>query len=166
MAAPLYYASASIDRPLGLTTKRLHQSCLQAREVCSAALGFPARWAGYARTNWLGHRYRWSRIDAAIAHSLLEQHSRLGSSPSGNRNDGEGRLVRVAWPFNCNCCLGLHLSDLCVRYWRFPEAFGFFSGLMRLDFITALTSRTPVSTSQWLCGTYLGYGTLFRRFKI
>src|SRR5260370_26562119 len=29
------------------------------------------------------HFYRWSRIDVAIAHSLLEQHSSLGSSASG-----------------------------------------------------------------------------------
>jgi hypothetical protein len=27
----------------------------------------------------------------------------------------------------------VYRSDLCVRDWRFPEAFGFFSGLMRLN---------------------------------
>jgi len=49
-------------------------------------------------------------------------------------------IVRVTWSFNCSSYLGFYRSDLCVRHWRFPEAFGFFSGLMRLDFITALTS--------------------------
>src|SRR4029077_17854589 len=54
--------------------------------------------------------------------------------------------------FNCSSYLGFYRSDLCVRHRRFPEAFGFFSGFMRLDFITALTTPTPVShipTAMW-----------------
>src|SRR4029077_2456024 len=61
-------------------------------------------------------------------------------------------IVRVTWSFNCSSYLGFYRSDLCVRHWRFPEAFGFFSGFMRLDFIPALTTPTPVShipTAMW-----------------
>ncbi len=61
-------------------------------------------------------------IGLGIAHSVLQQHSGLGGSASGHRNDGERRVVCVAWPFNCNGHLGLYWSDLRVRRWRFPEA--------------------------------------------
>jgi hypothetical protein len=36
------------------------------------------------------------------------------------------RLVRVAWPFNCDICLGVYCSDLSVRGQRFPAALGIF----------------------------------------
>jgi hypothetical protein len=164
MPAPVHHASASIDRPFGSNTNRRYQSGSQAREVCSATLIFPARWVEYATINRLGNRYRWSRIDVAIAHSLLEQHSGVGGSTSGNRNDGAGRLVRVGWPFNCNSCLGLHWSDLCVSRWRFPEALGFFPA-MKIDF-TALTRPIPVPAMQPLCGAYLGFGIFLAAFHI
>src|SRR6266699_7344299 len=161
MAAALHYASASIDRSVGSTPNWCYQSSAPAREICSTTPSFPARRAWYVAVDRLGNSYCWSRIDVAIAHSILEQHSGLGGSATGNRNDGKGRLVRVAWPYNCNRCLALYWPDFCVRRWRFPEAFGFFFGLMKVDFITASTNRTPASTSQRLCRAYLGYGTLF-----
>jgi hypothetical protein len=107
-----------------------------------------------------------SRIDAAIANSVFEQHSSLGGSASGHRNDGEGRLVRVARPSNCDIYLGLYCSDLSVRRWRFPEAFGFFSGLMKIHFICALTSRTQFPHRNGYVVLTLGSGTLFAAFKI
>ena len=85
-------------------------------------------------------------------------------STSGNRNDGAGRLVRVGWPFNCNSCLGLHWSDLCVSLWRFPEAIGFLPA-MKIDF-TALTRPIPVPAMQPLCGAYLGFGIFLAAFHI
>jgi len=75
---------------------------------------FPARRAGDAAINRFGHRYRQSRINVAITHSVLEQHSSLGSSASSDRNDGERRLVRVTWPFNCDSYVGFYWSDFCV----------------------------------------------------
>ena len=72
-----------------------------------------------------------------------KQHSSLGSSVAGNRENREGRLVRVTWSFNCNSYLGFYWPDLRVRCWRLPEAIGFFSNLMNIDFITALTSPSP-----------------------
>jgi hypothetical protein len=78
MAAPLHYAPASIAHPLGPTFNWCDQSGSPAREVCPSTLSFPARRAEYATINRLGDRYRWSRIDVAIADSVLEQHSGLG----------------------------------------------------------------------------------------
>src|SRR5258705_4350358 len=123
MATPLHYAPASIARPIGSTFKWCDQSGSTTREICSAALSVPTRWARYAATNRLGHCYRQSRIDVAVAHSVLEQHSGLGGSTFGNRNDGKGRPARVACSFNCNSYLDFYWSDLSVRHWRFPEAF-------------------------------------------
>ena len=144
-----------------------NRSSSAAREVCSATLSFPAHWAGDAATNRLGHRYRQSWIDVAIAHSVLEQHSSLGGSAFSHRNDGERRLVRVTWPLNCNSYLGFYWSRLCVCCGRFPEAIGFFSSLMKIDFITALTSSSPRSPHRNLLhGAHLGSRTLFASLKI
>jgi hypothetical protein len=112
-----------IDQPGGpprfITRPRLSTACLaqlltgaikvarNLREVCWATFIFPARWTGYATINRLGYHYRWSRIDVAIADSILEQHSGLLGGTSCNRNDGAGRLcvllghltAIVAWVF-------------------------------------------------------------------
>src|SRR6266404_9041271 len=133
MAAALRYASASIDCSVGPTLNWCYQSGAPAREICSATLSFPVRRAWYVAVDRLGSSYCQSRIDVAIAHSVLKQHSGLGGSASGHRNDGERRLVRVTWPFNCDGHLGLYRSDLRVRRWRFPEALGFFAA-MKIDF--------------------------------
>jgi hypothetical protein len=37
---------------------------------------------------------------------------------------------------------------------------------MKIDFITALTSRVRASTSQPLCGAYLGFGIFLAAFHI
>src|SRR6266478_9605176 len=95
MVAPLHYASASIDRPVGPTPNWCYQSGAPAREICSTTPSFPARRAWYVAVDRLGNSYCQSRIDVAIAHSVLEQHSGLGGSASGHRNDGERRLVCV-----------------------------------------------------------------------
>jgi hypothetical protein len=128
--------------------------------------GFPARRAEHATINRLGDRYRRSRIDVAIADSVLEQHSGPGGSTTGNRNDGKGQLVRVAWPRNCNIYLGLYCPDLSVRRWRFPEAFGFFSGVMKS--IASLPRPTePQSPHRnGYVAAYLGYGTPFPALQI
>src|SRR6266481_6178312 len=133
MAAPLHYASASIDCAVGPTLIWCYQSLAPAREICSATLSFPARRARYVAVDWLGDSSCQSRIDVAIAHSVLEQHSGLGGSASGHWNDGERRPVCVAWPFNRNGHLGLYWSDLRVRRWRFPKALGFFAA-MKINF--------------------------------
>src|SRR6267378_8432375 len=133
MAAALRYASASIDRSVGPTPNWCYQSSTPAREICSTTPSFPARRAWYVAVDRLGNSYCQSRIDVAIAHSVLEQHSGLGGSASGHWNDGERRLVCVAWPFNCNGHLDLHWSDLRVCRRRLPEALGLFVG-MRRDF--------------------------------
>jgi hypothetical protein len=133
MVAPLHYASAPINRPVGPTSNCCYQSGTPAREICSTTLCLPARRARHVAFDRLGDSYCRSRIDVAIAHSVLEQYSGLGGRPSGHRNDGKRRLVCVAWPFNCNGHLGLHWSDLRVRGWRFPEAIGFFVG-MKINF--------------------------------
>src|SRR6267378_6787788 len=137
MAAPLHYASASIDRPVGPTLSCCYQSGAPARESCSATLCFPARRAWYVAVDRLGDSYCQSRIDVAIAYSVLEQHSGLGGSASGHRNDGERRLVCVAWPFNCDGHVGLYRSDLRVRRWRPPEVLGFFAA-MKVNFLRCL----------------------------
>ena len=133
MAAPLHYASASINCSVGPTLNWCYQSLAPAREICSAALSFPARRAWYVALDRLGDSYCQSRIDAAIAHSVLKQHSGLGGSASGHGNDGERRLVCVTGPFNCDGHLGLYWSDLRVRRWKFPEALGFFVAV-KIDF--------------------------------
>src|SRR6266436_7113592 len=165
MAAPLHYASASIDRPVGPTPNWCYQSGAPAREICSATFCFPARRAWYVAVDRLGDSYCQSRIDVAFAHSFLEQHSGLGGSASGHRNDGERRLVCVAWPFYRYGHLGLHWSNLRVRRWRFSEALGFFVG-MKSIFIVVLTGRTAASAKQLLSGPYLGSGILFTALPI
>src|SRR6266446_2053672 len=151
MAAPLHYASASIDRPVGPTPNWCYQSGAPAREICSATFCFPARRAWYVAVDRLGDSYCQSRIDVAFAHSFLEQHSGLGGSASGHRNDGERRLVCVAWPFNRNGHLGLYWSDLCVRRWRFPKALGFFAA-MKINFHRCLdrpNRSLSKATAKW-----------------
>src|ERR1700686_693495 len=74
----------------------------QLEKFVRPRLAFLHAGPGMLRLIGLGDRYRRSRIDVAIAHSVLEQHSSLGNNAAGNRHDGEGWLVRVAWPFNCN----------------------------------------------------------------
>src|ERR1700730_8111739 len=133
MAAVLHWPSASIGRSDRPTPNWCYQSGAPAREICSATLSFPARRALYVAVDRVGDSYCQSRIDVAIAHSVLKQHSGLGGSASGHWNDGERRLVCVAWPFNRNRHLGLYWSDLCVRRWRFPAALGFFAA-MKIDF--------------------------------
>ena len=44
----------------------------------------------------------------------------LGDSLSGNRDDGEGRLVCLARPFNCYSVLDLYRSDFGIRSERVP----------------------------------------------
>lgn len=163
MAAPLYYAPTSIARPIGSTFKWCDQSGSTAREVCSATPSVPARWAMYAATDRLGHCYRQSRIDAAVAHSVLEQHSGLGGSTLGNRNDGKGRPARIAWSSNCNSYLDFYWSDLYGRDWGFPEASGFFSDLMKLDFIQCLYEPNPALHIATAC---LGSGHSSTLYKL
>src|SRR6266576_3723100 len=151
MAAALRYASASIDRSVGPTPNWCYQSSTPAREICSTTPSFPARRAWYVAVDRLGNSYCQSRIDVAIAHSVLEQHSGLGGSASGHRHDGERRLVCVAWPFNCDGHVGLYRSDLRVRRWRFPEVLGFFAA-MKVNFLRCLdqTNRSLCkATANW-----------------
>src|SRR5215468_3502086 len=140
VVAPIHFALASIVHPLSPTPDWRHSSSSPPREVCSATPRVPGRWAGDATIDRLGHRYRQSRIDVAIAHSVLEQYSSLGSSAFSHRNDGERRPVRATWPCNRSGYLGFYWSRHRAYCWRFPEAIGFFSSLMKIDFITALAS--------------------------
>ena len=165
MAAALHYASVSIDRSVGPTPNRCYQSGAPAREICSATLWFPARRARCVAVDRLGDSYCQSRIDVAIAHSFLEQHSGLGGSASGHRNDGERRLVCVAWPFNCDRHLGLYWSDLRVRRWRFPEALWFFAA-MKIDFHRCLDRpNRSLSKATAKCSS-LASGILFAALPI
>ncbi len=128
IAIGLIGTSLAIGREPWLPRFIMHRHLSTARSAqlltgaISATLCFPARRAWYVAVDRLGDSYCQSRIDVAIAHSVLQQHSGLGGSASGHRNDGERRVVCVAWPFNCNGHLGLYWSDLRVRRWRFPEA--------------------------------------------
>ena len=156
MAAPLHHASAPVDGPVGPTTKWGHQIGSPAGEICSATLSFPANCSGHATIDRRGHHYCRSGIDVAIADPLLEQHPGLGDSVSGNRDDGEGRLVRLARPFNCYSCLDLYRSDLCIRSQRVPGFLGCFL-VMKIDFMTALGSQSPAYANQPLSGAFCGW---------
>ena len=68
------------------------------------------------------------RLDVPIAHSLFEFHSGLGGGATGNRHDGKGWPMCVAWLANGNCHLGLYRTDFYVCCRRHPEALAFFLG--------------------------------------
>ncbi len=146
MAAALHYASAAINRPVGPTPNWCYQSGAPAREICSATLSFPARPAWYVPIDRLGDSYRQSRIDVAIAHSVLEKHSGLGLVLLAI-GMMEKDCVCVAWLFNRYGHLGLYWSDLRVRRWRFPEALGFFAG-MKINFHPRLDRLNRTSASK------------------
>src|SRR5262249_30226323 len=129
-------------------------------------LGFLGAGPGMLRLIGLGIVIASLGLMVAIAHSVLEQHSSLGSSAFSHRNDGERRPVRATWPCNRSGYLGFYWSRHRAYCWRFPEAIGFFSSLMKIDFITALASPSPRSPHRNLLhGTYLGSWNALRVFK-
>src|SRR5262249_3610271 len=90
----------------------------------------------------------------------------LGGSAFSHRNDGERRPVRATWPCNGSGYLGFYWSRHCAYCWRFPEAIGFFSSLMKIDFVTALTSPSPrFPHRNLLHGANLGSWNALRVFK-
>ena len=120
MAAPLHHALAPVEHPFGATIKRGHQNGSPAGETCSATFSFPAHRSRNAKIDRPGHHYCRTGLDVAIAYSLHEYHPSLGDSLSGNRDDGEGRLVCLARPFNCYSVLDLYRSDFGIRSERVP----------------------------------------------